>query len=105
MRSIAIRNVGRLISGVSTMERIMLMRELPAFSEFPCVDVMQTDRDKPDSSEGSSIRDGGLSPAGNARRRFLAESGALTGGIAAARYAGAASPVGAEVQETTRARV
>ena len=33
-----------------------------------------------------------LSSAGSARRRFLMESGALTGGIAASRYASAATP-------------
>lgn len=41
-----------------------------------------------------------LSPKGSARRRFLIDSGALTGGLAASRYAGAAAR---ETEATNRA--
>ena len=44
-----------------------------------------------------------LSPAGSARRRFLLESGALTGGLAATRYAGAAAPVAVEARDAPAA--
>jgi len=40
-----------------------------------------------------------LSPAGSARRRFLLESGVLTGGLAATRYAGAAAPSVVETRD------
>jgi xanthine dehydrogenase YagT iron-sulfur-binding subunit len=40
-----------------------------------------------------------LSLAGSARRRFLLGSGVLTGGLAAARYAGAAAPSVAETRD------
>src|SRR5207244_11617242 len=44
-----------------------------------------------------------LSPAGSARRRFLLESGALTGRLAATRYAGAAAPVAVEARDAPAA--
>ena len=44
-----------------------------------------------------------LSPAGSSRRRFLLESGALTGGLAASRYATAAAPVAADAREADAA--
>ena len=70
---------------------------------------MQSDRDQEAGppavlSVHDEAQHGGLSPAGSARRRFLVESGALTGGIAASRYAGAAAPAGAEARDATRAR-
>ncbi|HEY4137514.1 MAG TPA: 2Fe-2S iron-sulfur cluster-binding protein [Casimicrobiaceae bacterium] len=40
-----------------------------------------------------------LSPAGSARRHFLLESGALTGGLAASRFGTAAVPVTAETRD------
>jgi len=40
-----------------------------------------------------------LSTAGSARRRFLLESGVLTGGLAASRYANSATPMGADARE------
>src|SRR6266496_6669042 len=40
-----------------------------------------------------------LSLAGSARRRFLFESGVLTGGLAATRYASAATPSVAETRD------
>ncbi|HEY2819245.1 MAG TPA: 2Fe-2S iron-sulfur cluster-binding protein [Casimicrobiaceae bacterium] len=45
-----------------------------------------------------------LSPAGSARRRFLVESGALTGGLAASRYATAAAPLTAEARDAATSR-
>jgi len=45
-----------------------------------------------------------LSPAGVARRRFLVESGVLTGGLAATRYAGAAAPGAVETRDAPTAR-
>lgn len=59
---------------------------------------MPTDHKQAGSSESppnpntADLQGQALSPAGSARRRFLLESGALTGGIAASRYASAAAP-------------
>ena len=51
---------------------------------------------EPSDADGSV-----LSTAGCARRRFLIGSGALTGGLAASRYAGAAAPSAVEVRDAS----
>src|SRR5437762_13143679 len=51
---------------------------------------------EPSDAEGSV-----LSTAGCARRRFLIGSGALTGGLAASRYAGAAAPSAVELRDAS----
>src|SRR5438552_2289545 len=53
------------------------------------------------SSEPSDPEGSALSTAGCARRRFLIGSGALTGGLAASRYAGAAAPSVVEVRDAS----
>jgi xanthine dehydrogenase YagT iron-sulfur-binding subunit len=55
-------------------------------------------------TEPSDIDGSPLSPEGSARRRFLIESGALTGGIAASRYSAAAAPVTIERDAASSAR-
>jgi len=58
----------------------------------------------PESVENDALPDTQgppLSARGSARRRFLLESGALTGGLAASRYATAAAPVAADARAVT----
>ncbi len=53
----------------------------------------------PTNDDQSDAHQDDLSLAGSARRRFLLGSGVLTGGLAAARYAGAAAPSIAESRD------
>src|SRR5437764_11469593 len=76
-------------------------------TELPESDLHSSNNDARDALEANDARDAlepALSPVGNARRRFLLESGALTGSIAASRYAGAATaPNVAEAREAESA--
>ena len=49
--------------------------------------------------KATDVDGGSLSATGSARRRFLIGSGAITGGIAASRYAAAAAPSAVEVRD------
>jgi xanthine dehydrogenase YagT iron-sulfur-binding subunit len=107
--SIAKPSLLRAIAPTRALERIMLLRLLPALggdrAAFHRMS-MHTDR-KPTTSPATSTANSeqvdpqrdDLSLARSARRRFLFESGALTGSFAAARYAGAAAPSAAETRD------
>src|SRR5438105_9148080 len=70
-----------------------------AMSMYPDRKPTKSPATGPANSEQVDGRHDDLSLAGSARRRFLFESGALTGGLAAARYAGAAAPNVAETRD------